>query len=90
MKEPGQLAYENSGPATLWRQLDDINRARFARIESAIRADESAKIIEECAKLCEEGVDEQHPIIRSHTMEKFHKSAALAAAIRALGEKKDG
>lgn len=48
---------------------------------------ERAKTIEECAQLCEVGVDMQHPIIGSHTMKAFHKSPALAAAIRALGEK---
>lgn len=92
-KEPGQLAFEayRSRVKTLatmpWAACAEGRKADWAAVESAIRADERAKVREECAKLCETGVDMQHPIIRSHTMKAFHKSPTLAAAIRALGEK---
>ncbi len=86
-KEPGQLAYEKSRPSWLWCEISVSERKTWAAVEAAIRADEAAKVraatIEECAKVCEEGVDMQHPIITSHTMTAFHKSPALAAAIRA-------
>lgn len=92
-KELGQLAYEAAFRASPlmdygpWSMQDDEDKAAWATVESTIRADERAKTIEECAQLCEVGVDMQHPIIGSHTMKAFHKSPALAAAIRALGEK---
>lgn len=44
---------------------------------------------EACAKVCEEGVDMQHPVIKKHIMKAFEKSPLLAAAIRARGEKND-
>ena len=54
-KEPGQLAYEKSRPSWLWCEISVSERKIWAAVESAIRADEAAKVraatIEECAKL---------------------------------------
>ena len=43
-----------------------------------------AKTIERCARVCEVGIDVEHPIVKGHIMEKFEISPLLAAAIRAL------
>jgi hypothetical protein len=57
-KEPGQLAYEewvNGYRHAPFCILSVNEKARWARVESAIRADERAKVraatIEECAEL---------------------------------------
>lgn len=42
---------------------------------------------EKCAKVCEEGVDTEHPIVKGHIMKNFGSSDHLAEAIRARGEK---
>ena len=41
---------------------------------------------EACARMCEEGIDMQHPVIKEHIMKAFEKSPLLAAAIRARRE----
>jgi hypothetical protein len=46
-----------------------------------VRADER----EECAKVCETGVDYEHPTVKGHIMENFGHSRLLAKAIRARG-----
>ena len=51
-------------------------------IEAAVLAEREA-----CAKVCEEGVDTEHPIVKGHIMKNFGSSDHLAAAIRARGEK---
>ena len=38
---------------------------------------------EECAKVCENGVDTEHPTVKGHIMKMFGASSHLAAAIRA-------
>jgi hypothetical protein len=67
MKEPGQMAYEAwhasspggwdkwyaSSPGG-WDRWDKLDQPRWSRVESAIRADERAKVIEECAKVAED------------------------------------
>jgi hypothetical protein len=62
MKEPGELAYEAwvkayGGTTIPWDKLGDDERDEWAAVESAIRADEAAKVraatIEECAKVAE-------------------------------------
>ena len=40
---------------------------------------------EECAKVCETGVDYEHPTVKGHIMENFGHSRLLAKAIRARG-----
>jgi hypothetical protein len=45
------------------------------------RADER----EACAKVCETGVDYEHPTVKGHIMENFGHSRLLAKAIRARG-----
>ena len=42
---------------------------------------------EACAKLCDLGVDTEHPTVKGHIMKNFGASTTLAAAIRARGEK---
>lgn len=41
---------------------------------------------EACAKLCDLGVDTEHPTVKGHIMKDFGASPTLAAAIRARGE----
>ncbi len=42
---------------------------------------------EACAKLCDLGVDTEHPAVKGHIMKNFGAPTTLAAAIRARGEK---
>jgi hypothetical protein len=42
---------------------------------------------EACAKVCETGVDTEHPIVKGHIMRNFGGSKLLAKAIRARGSK---
>jgi hypothetical protein len=46
----------------------------------------AAKEREACAKLCETGIDTEHPIIKGHIMKDFGASTHLADAIRARGQ----
>jgi len=41
---------------------------------------------EACAKVCEQGVDTEHPTVKGHIMNNFGKSELLAKAIRARGQ----
>ena len=41
---------------------------------------------EACAKVCETGVDTEHPTVKGHIMNNFGASPILAKAIRARGE----
>ena len=83
-KEPGQLAWEAHEAhrewedQTPWRILHPQNQADWARVEAAIRADERAKVIEECAK-----VVEARPPRFFDTPEVQHRQTV--AAIRAKG-----
>ena len=76
MKEPGQMLYEAISHNKPWSLLTGEKRYPFARVESAIRADERAKVIEECAKIVESGVGE-------YIVDRTPR--AIAAAIRAKG-----
>jgi hypothetical protein len=63
------------------------------RKEFAVHAiDIARKAIEEereaCAKVCETGVDTEHPTVKGHIMKNFGASSHLAEAIRARGEMK--
>jgi len=53
-----------------------------AKLIKLIRADER----EACAKVCEDGVDTEHPTVKGHIMKNFGSSAHLAKAIRARRE----
>ena len=55
--------------------------SREAAIANAVAAEREA-----CAKVCEEGVDTEHPTVTGHIMKAFGKSSLLAAAIRARGQ----
>jgi len=59
---------------------ETFDKAKFADL---IRADER----EACAKVCETGVDYEHPTVKGHIMENFGHSRLLAKAIRARGDK---
>jgi hypothetical protein len=52
---------------------------RFAKLVAA-------KEREACAKVCEAGVDYEHPTVKGHIMENFGHSRLLAKAIRARGQ----
>ena len=97
MKEPGELAFDAWRAAYAkigipWRMLGDDERAEWAAVESAIRADERAKIREECAK-----VAESHNWMRdiewwmNATKKEVSAVSAkeAAAAIRALGTEQE-
>jgi hypothetical protein len=45
-------------------------------------AEAVAKERERCAKVCETGVDTEHPTVKGHIMKNFGVSSHLAAAIR--------
>lgn len=113
MKEPGQLAFEayRSRVKTLatmpWSECAEGRKADCAAVESAIRADERAKVIEECAKVAEsflaradakfDGViksarrgQKNLELAAAASAGMAHDARKITAAIRALGEKKDG
>lgn len=48
--------------------------------------DAVAKEREACAKLCEAGVDREHPTVKGHIMNNFGESSFLAEAIRSRGQ----
>jgi hypothetical protein len=50
------------------------------RIDEAVKAEREA-----CAKVCELGVDTEHPTVKGHIMKNFGSSTCLAEAIRARG-----
>lgn len=80
-KEPGQLAYESLPSHIKWGNLDEGGKQFWAAVESAIRADERAKVIEECAKLADEQAEDEpygHAKFRC-----FHIAAAIRAKIGA-------
>jgi hypothetical protein len=52
------------------------------RFEALVRADERSVEREACAKVCEIGVDYEHPTVKGHIMENFGHSRLLAKAIR--------
>jgi hypothetical protein len=52
---------------------------RFVALVSAAERDA-------CAKVCEAGVDYEHPTVKGHIMENFGHSRLLAKAIRARGQ----
>ena len=90
MKEPGQLFAETWFGANVWSSLDAEEREACVRVESAIRADEAAKVraatIEEAAKRVQlfscggKFSSQREADLCEH----------LAAAIRSLGSKDNG
>jgi hypothetical protein len=60
--------------------IDWIARSFAARLEEERKAEREA-----CAKVCETGIDYEHPTVKGHIMENFGHSRLLAAAIRARG-----
>jgi hypothetical protein len=61
--------------------LDELER--FAAL---VAAASEAKEREACAKVCEAGVDYEHPTVKGHIMENFGHSRLLAKAIRSRGQ----
>ena len=66
-------------------RADERNRTwtpdQWTEYERSIAAAER----EACAKLCETGVDTEHPIVKTHIIKDFGASTHLASAIRARG-----
>jgi hypothetical protein len=90
MKEPGQLAYEATPTAMTWEQQPESAKALWAITESTIRADEAAKVIEECAKVARDQLW-LSPQERTEYGDGSHEAALkIEAAIHSLGSKKDG
>jgi hypothetical protein len=60
----------------------ECDRPGCVAVRKAVEAEREA-----CAKVCETGVDTEHPIVKGHIMRNFWKSNFLAQAIRARGSK---
>lgn len=76
MKEPGQLAYETwASDGYPWERTP--HKPAWARVESTIRADERAKVIEECALVIDRDIHTYDSEMRSY-------AEGFAAAIRAI------
>jgi hypothetical protein len=89
MKEPGQMAYEAWCKSDAgWSRWDKPDQPRWARVESAIRADEAAKVraatIEEAAEVAERAPYKRGGLICGCSE---GLSNWTATAIRALAEK---
>ena len=67
------------GEIVCW-EAETKHLERFAEI---VRADAIDDEREACAKVCESGVDTEHPTVKGHIMKDFGASSLLAAAIRA-------
>ena len=65
--------------------MDFIRVDSIKQIEALIKL-AAAKEREACARLCETGVDTEHPTVKGHIMKDFGASTHLANAIRARGE----
>jgi hypothetical protein len=89
-KEPGQMLWELQRSTEQmhwpWCNVADGAKVTYAAVESAIRADEAAKVraatIEECAKICEdEKVDDppDNDEDRAYNMAISHAAAAIRA-----------
>ena len=59
--------------------------ASLSRLETLIKLAIAAER-EACAKVCESGVDTEHPTVKGHIMKDFGASPHLANAIRARGQ----
>ena len=59
--------------------------ASLSRLETLIKLAIAAER-EACAKVCESGVDTEHPTVKGHIMKDFGASTHLANAIRARGQ----
>ena len=85
-KEPGQMLCDLNHFPAYWARLEPWQKEKFARVESTIRADEAAKVREECAKICEaEKVDDppDNDEDRAYNMAISHAAAAIRAKIGA-------
>jgi len=67
-----------------------VTRATLAERERCFDQFKESKIVEEailnererCAKVCDNGVDTEHPTVKGHIMKRFGASTLLAKAIR--------
>jgi len=83
-KEPGQMAYEKSRPSWLWCEISVSERKIWAAVEAAIRADQSAKVWEEAAKVVEGMIDKEASDLGDRAdMALLDAAAALRAKIGA-------
>ena len=69
------------GQSDWWECFDEA----IEKLVALVAAASEAKEREECAKVCEAGVDYEHPTVKGHIMENFGHSRLLAKAIRARG-----
>lgn len=54
-KEPGEMAYAAQGHGLMrWGLIGHIEKMRWSRVESTIRADERAKVKKECEKVAKD------------------------------------
>ena len=86
-----------SGIYTQWREPDGspdwtpvkdsltvpVTMEQIERFAALVAAAER----EACAKVCENGVDTEHPTVKGHIMKDFGQSTLLSKAIRARGGK---
>ena len=79
MKTTIELAREVYGAHTEW---SGAPLERLEQLVALVRADER----EACAKVCEDGVDTEHPTVKGYIMKNFGASSHLAEAIRARGK----
>ncbi len=67
------------------REESPIVFMRVSELEFELKMAREAER-EACAKVCEAGVDYEHPTVKGHIMENFGHSRLLAKAIRARGQ----
>jgi hypothetical protein len=94
MKKPGQMAHDahyegyGFGHGRNWKMADQEERAVWARVESAIRADEAAKVRAATIEEAEELLFGMMRRDKLHGPEWMEAMLAARGAIRALEEKK--
>jgi hypothetical protein len=92
MAREAGLVYLSNG---LWWMDAGEAGYELKTFEALVRADERDRAMREnayvqaereaCAKLCDKGVDTEHPTVKGHIMKDFGRSSLLAKAIRARG-----
>jgi hypothetical protein len=74
-REAGLGKTTNYEREMVWKLENIEAHGRFAALVAAAER-------ERCAKVCETGVDTEHPTVKGHIMKNFGASPHLAAAIR--------
>ena len=84
MRDTIELCKEAGYPLMVFDGVPYVS-PELERLVAFVRADERSVEREACAKVCEAGVDYEHPTVKGHIMENFGHSRLLAKAIRARG-----